>query len=69
MRPQLKNSGYKLFIHHAEQLFAPGCKSNYYKDEHVPVFKLPLKPDQLRHAWLQALHREDIEDLKLSMFV
>ena len=43
---------------------APGCKSNYYKDERVPVFKLPLKPDQLRHAWLQALHREDIEDLK-----
>ena len=30
----------------------------------VPVFKLPLKPDQLRHAWLQALHREDIEDLR-----
>ena len=35
-----------------------------YKDERVSVFKLPLKPDQLRHAWLQALHREDIEDLK-----
>ena len=29
------------------------------------VFKLPLKPDQLRHAWLRALHREDIEDLKV----
>ena len=43
---------------------APSCKSNYYKDERVPVFKLPPKPDQLRHARLQALHREDIEDLK-----
>ena len=43
---------------------APGSKSNHYKDERVPVFKFHLKSEQLRHAWLQALHREDIEDLK-----
>ena len=34
---------------------APGCRSNYDKDERISVFKLPQTPDQLRHAWLRAL--------------
>ena len=26
---------------------------------------MPQKPDELRHAWLQALHRDDIDELKI----
>ena len=43
---------------------APGCTSNYNSDEHVPVFKLPEKPDELRQAWIRALRRDDIDDFK-----
>ena len=43
---------------------APGCTSNYNSDEHVPVFKLPNKPDELRHAWIRALRRDDLDDFK-----
>ena len=41
-----------------------GCKSNYKSDEHVPVFKLPMKPDELRHTWIRALRRDDLHDFK-----
>ena len=44
---------------------APGCKSNYSPTDRIPVFKMPQKPDELRHAWLRApLHRDDIDELK-----
>ena len=43
---------------------APGCKGNYTPEDRVPVFKLPEGPPELRHAWIRALHREDIADLK-----
>ena len=43
---------------------APGCRSNYDDDERIPVFKMPHKPDELRHAWIRALHRDDIHELK-----
>ena len=44
---------------------APGCRRNYDKDERISVFKLPQTPDQLRHAWFRALHRDDIDKLKV----
>ena len=44
---------------------APGCRSNYDQDEHIPVFKLTQTPDQLRHAWLRVLHKDDIDKLKV----
>ena len=44
---------------------APGCKSNYDPTDRIPVFKMPQKPDELRHAWLRALHRDDIDELKV----
>ena len=44
---------------------APGCKSNYDPTDRIPVFKMPQKPDELRHAWLRALHRDDIDVLKV----
>ena len=38
---------------------APNCISNYYpQDPYVPVFKLPNDPPELRHKWINALHRE-----------
>ncbi|KAI6648812.1 hypothetical protein LOD99_7074 [Oopsacas minuta] len=40
---------------------APGCRINSDKEERIPVFKMPQKPGELRHARLHALHREDIE--------
>ena len=43
---------------------APGCKSNYTKEEHTPTFKMPEKHPEVRHAWIRALHREDIGHLK-----
>ena len=43
---------------------APGCRSNYDDDERIPVFKMLHKPDELRHAWIRALHRDDIHELK-----
>ena len=43
---------------------APRCKGNYTPEDRVPVFKLPEGPPELRHAWVRALHREDIADLK-----
>ena len=43
---------------------APGCKSNYTNEEHIPTFKMPEKPPEVRHAWIRALHREDIGHLK-----
>ena len=27
---------------------------------------MPLKPDELKHAWLRALHREDVDELKVE---
>ena len=44
---------------------APGCKSNYDPTDRIPVFKMPQKPDELRHAWLRVLHRDDINELKV----
>ena len=44
---------------------APGCKSNYDNEEQLSVFKLAHKPDELRHSWFRALHREDVDDLKI----
>ena len=44
--------------------FVFGCKSNYKSDEHVPVFKLPMKPDELRHTWIRALRRDDLHHFK-----
>ena len=45
---------------------APGCStSNYNPTDRMPVFTMPQKPDQLRHAWLRALHREDRDYLKV----
>ena len=43
---------------------APGCRGNYTPEDRVPVFKLPDGPPELRHAWIRALHRDDIADLK-----
>ena len=44
---------------------APGCRGNYTPEDRVPVFKLPDGPPKLRHAWISALHRDDISDLKM----
>ena len=41
-----------------------GCKINYNDDHRVPVFKLPTKPDDLRHRWLQVLRRDDLQSFK-----
>ena len=43
---------------------APGCRSNYRGESYTPVIKLPTAPPELRHQWLRALHRVDIENLK-----
>ena len=40
---------------------APGCRSNYDPTDRIPVFKMPEKPDELKHAWLRALHIDDID--------
>ena len=49
---------------------ALGCKGNYTPEEPVPVFKLPEGPPEIRHAWICALHREDIANLKnVCMYV
>ena len=47
----------------------PGCTSNYrytgFPDPpYVPVFKVPASPPERMHAWLRAIHRENISDLK-----
>ena len=44
---------------------APECKGNYTSEDRVTIFKLPEGPPELRHAWIRALHREDISDLKM----
>ena len=45
---------------------APGCKSNYYEsDDWIPVFKMPTNPPELRQAWIRALRRDDIDDVKV----
>ena len=41
-----------------------GCKINYNDDHRVPVFKLPTKPDDLRHRWIQVLRRDDLQSFK-----
>ena len=46
------------------QCSAPGCRSNYRGESYTPVFKFPTAPPELRHQWLRALHRVDIENLK-----
>ena len=43
---------------------APGCKCNYKSEDRVTLFKMPQKPDQLRHAWVRALRRDYIDELK-----
>ena len=43
---------------------APSCRGNYTPEDRVPVFKLPDGPPELRHAWIRALHRDDIADIK-----
>ena len=43
---------------------APGCKSNYKSEERITLFKMPQKLDQIRHAWVRALRRDDIDQLK-----
>ena len=45
--------------------YAPGCSDNYTPEDRVQVFKLPDGPPELRHAWIRALHRDDISDLKI----
>ena len=44
---------------------APGCRSNYDSNDRILVFMMPLKPDELKHAWLRALYREDVDELKV----
>ena len=45
---------------------APGCKSNKYEsDDRIPVLKMPTNPPELRQAWIRALRRDDIDDLKV----
>ena len=44
---------------------APGCRSNYNLTERIPVFKMPEKPDELKHAWLRSVYRDDIDELKV----
>ena len=46
------------------QCSAPICRSNYRGEPYTPVFKLPTAPSELRHQWLRALPRVDIENLK-----
>ena len=46
---------------------APGCKSNYRHDDRIPCFRIPKAPPELRHAWIRALHREDIDKLNPRM--
>ena len=41
-----------------------GCKSNYNDDDRVPVFKLPTKPDELSHRWIQVLRGDDLRSFK-----
>ena len=43
---------------------APGCNSNYKSEERITLFKMAQKPDQIRHAWVRALRRDDIDQLK-----
>ena len=40
------------------------CRTVLPLDVRVPVFKLPEGPPEVRHAWIRALHREDIASLK-----
>ena len=47
---------------------APGCKSNYNPEDRIPVFRMPQQPDELRQSWIRALHREDLDNLKLYLF-
>ena len=44
---------------------APCCEDNYTPEDPVPVFKLPDGPPELGHAWIRALHRDDISDPKM----
>ena len=43
---------------------APGRRSNYRGEPYTPAFKLPTTPHELRIQWLNALHRDNIGDLK-----
>ena len=40
------------------------CRSNDDPMDRIPVFKMALRPDELKHAWLRALHR-DVDELKV----
>ena len=43
---------------------APGCRSNYDSDDRIPIFTMPENPPELKQAWMHALRRDDISDLK-----
>ena len=43
---------------------APRCKSNYDNEAQVPVFRVPLIPDEVRHGWLRSPHRDSLDELK-----
>ena len=44
---------------------APGCRSNYSPDDRVPMIKMPEHTPELRQAWKRALHRDNIDNLKV----
>ena len=41
-----------------------GCKINFNDYHRVPIFKLPTKPDYLRHRWLRVPRRDDLQSFK-----
>ena len=43
---------------------ASGCRSNYDSDDRIPIFTMPENPPELKQAWMRALRRDDISDLK-----
>ena len=57
-------TSYVLMFEMPTSCSAPGCNSNYKSEDRVTLFKMPQKPDQLRHAWVRALRRDDIDELK-----
>ncbi|KAI6650544.1 Protein kinase C-binding protein 1-like isoform X3 [Oopsacas minuta] len=40
------------------------CKSNYKPEDRIPIFKMPLRPPELKQAWTVAIDREDLERLR-----
>ena len=54
-----------IFVVNSASYSVIGCRGNYTQEDRDPVFKLPDDPPELRHAWLRALHCDDISDLKM----